>query len=177
MNIDRLKCFIEPYYSDKDIMHNLWHIELVHKWVDKIIEMGKYNVDYENLIYAMFFHGFIYSHENDIRIWLKTESMPNERIEKIVEISWESQRQEIPKTMEGKILHDAHVLEGGKTYLMVKTLITGSVRGQSLVQTLDFMKKHVIDKNHCYLPETMGLCNEMNEYAKNFIKDIENGIL
>ena len=29
----------------------------------------------------------------------------------------------IPETMEGKILHDAHVLEGGKTYLMVKTLM------------------------------------------------------
>ncbi len=33
-------------------------------------------------------------------------------------------------------MHDAHVLEGGKTYLIVKTLITGSVRGQSLVDTL-----------------------------------------
>jgi len=38
--------------------------------------------------------------------------------------------------MEGKILHDAHMIEGGKIYLIVKSLITGSVRGQTLEQTI-----------------------------------------
>ena len=27
--------FVEPYYADKDIMHNMWHIELVQKWLIK----------------------------------------------------------------------------------------------------------------------------------------------
>ena len=93
-------------------------------------------------------------------------------IAKTVKIAWESQRSEIPETMEGKILHDAHVLEGGKTYLMVKTLITGSVRGQSLPETLDYMEKNVLDKNICYLPETIPLCNEMNKYTNRFFEDL-----
>lgn len=177
MYTDKLKSFVESYYEDKDIMHNLWHIELVHKWVDKIIKIGSYTVDYESLIYAMFFHGFIYSNEDDIKTWLKEQNIRDEKIENIITISWESQRQEVPRTIEGRILHDAHVLEGGKTYLVVKTLITGSVRGQSLLQTLDFLKKNVVDQNHCYLPETNKLCHEMNEYAKNFIIELENGIM
>lgn len=49
-------------------------------------------------------------------------------------------------------MHDAHVLEGGKAYLIVKTLITGSVRGQSLVETLDFMERNVLNnKNRLHL--------------------------
>ena len=60
------------------------------------------------------------------------------------------------------ILHDAHVLEGGKTYTVVKTLITGSVRGQSLEETLSFMQKNVLGANKCYLPETIKMCNEMS---------------
>lgn len=28
--------FVEPYYIDKDIMHNMWHIELVNRMVKKI---------------------------------------------------------------------------------------------------------------------------------------------
>ena len=28
--------FVEPYYADKDIMHNMWHVELVQKEVEKI---------------------------------------------------------------------------------------------------------------------------------------------
>lgn len=79
------------------------------------------------------------------------EKNSKDEIQKIVMIAWESQRPEVPKTFEGKVLHDAHVLEGGKTYADVKTLITGSVRGQSLLETLDYMKNNVVDKNVCYI--------------------------
>lgn len=129
LNQKALLEFVEPYYADKDIMHNLWHIELVKKMVDKIISMGGYETDYESLLSAVYFHGFIYKEEAAIEQWLKTHGFSDERTEKILKISWESQRSEVPETIEGKILHDAHVLEGGKTYLVVKTLITGSVRG------------------------------------------------
>ena len=97
-------------------------------------------------------------------------------ISKTIKIAWESQRSEIPETIEGKILHDAHVLEGGKTYLVVKTLITGSVRGQSLIETLDFMEKNVLNQNKCYLPETIPLCEEMNLYTNKFFADLKEGI-
>ncbi len=95
-----------------------------------------------------------------------------DKIDKIIKIAWESQRSEVPETIEGKILHDAHVLEGGKTYLVVKTLITGSVRGQDLESTLKFMNENVLDKNKCYLKETIPLCEEMNNYTNEFYKQI-----
>lgn len=101
----------------------------------------------------------------------------DKEIKKIVKIAWESQRPEVPDTLEGKLLHDAHVLEGGKTYTVVKTLITGSVRGQTLKQTLDFMKNNVLDKNKCYLLETIKLCEEMNDYTSKFYDDLIKGIL
>ncbi|MBP3294882.1 MAG: hypothetical protein J6N32_14115 [Clostridia bacterium] len=175
MDIQKLKEFSAPYYKDKDIMHNLWHIELVEKWIDRILHLGNYTVDSEAITYALYFHGFIYSDEEKIKQWLTENHVRN--IDKILKISWESQRPEVPETLEGKILHDAHVLEGGKTYLVVKTLLTGSVRGQTLTETVRYLKEHVIDHNHCYLPETIGLCDEMNEYAKQFVNELEKGIL
>jgi len=30
-NIEELKLFVKPYYENKDIMHNMWHIDLVEK--------------------------------------------------------------------------------------------------------------------------------------------------
>lgn len=168
--------FIEPYYVEKDIMHNMWHIELVKKMVVKIISIGRYEVDEECLLLATYFHGFIYKDEEKIRQWMKAQNYAEDTIAKTIKIAWESQRSEIPETIEGKILHDAHVLEGGKTYLVVKTLITGSVRGQSLVDTLNYMEKNVLDKNKCYLPETIPLCEEMNGYTNKFFKDLIEGI-
>ena len=169
--------FVKPYYADKDIMHNMWHIELVEKMVEKIIKAGDYRVDKESLCLATYFHGFIYREEDTIVQWLKDNGYCDEKIRKVIQIAWESQRREIPETLEGKILHDAHVLEGGKTYLVVKTLITGSVRGQSLPETLDYMERNVLGKNTCYLPETISLCGEMNQFAEAFYEALREAIL
>lgn len=176
MNEKSLMAFVEPYYIDKDIMHNMWHIELVKKMVNKILSIGDYVVDKECLLLATYFHGFIYRDKDKIKQWMKEQNYDEEMFAKTIEIAWESQRSEIPKTVEGKILHDAHVLEGGKTYLIVKTLITGSVRGQSLVDTLNYMERNVLDKNKCYLKETIPLCEEMNKYTNNFFEELIEGI-
>ena len=168
--------FAYPYYADKDIMHNMWHIDLVKKMVDKIIDLGSYKVDRNVLLLATYFHGFIYKDEDRIRTWMIEHDYCEDLINKTLQVAWESQRREVPKTLEGKILHDAHVLEGGKTYLTVKTLITGSVRGQSLQETLAYMKDNVLDKNSCYLDVTVPLCDEMNQFTNDFYEALISGI-
>lgn len=168
--------FVHPYYVTKDIMHDMWHIELVKKMIDKILSISHYEVDKESLLLATYFHGFIYSDEDKIKQWLATHEFKKDQISKNIKISWESQREEIPETIEGKILHDAHVLEGGKTYLILKTLITGSVRGQSLMETMNYMEKNVLNKNVCYLPETIPLCEEMNKFTNEFFEELAEGI-
>ena len=55
---------------------------------------------------------------------------------------------------------------------IVKTLITGSVRGQSLEETLNFMKENVLNKNKCYLPETIKMCDEMNKKTNEFYNEL-----
>ena len=42
---------------------------------------------------------------------------------------------------------------------------------------LKFMEKNVLNKNKCYLPETIPLCEEMNKYTNDFFKDITKGIM
>lgn len=89
--------FVEPYYKEKDIMHNMWHIELVKKQMDKILSVSHYEVDYKSLLLAMYFHGFIYKEEQKIRAWLDEQNYDEEQIKKIVQIAWESQRSEVPE--------------------------------------------------------------------------------
>lgn len=137
-----------------------------------LLELGGFQVNYCNLMLAMCFHGFIYSDEEKIRAWLTEHGINEENAEKIIEIAWESQRSEVPRTLEGKILHDAHVLEGGRTYLIIKTLITGSLRGQTLPETLKYMKNHVLDQNKCYLKETIFLCEEVNRFTNDFYEEL-----
>ena len=41
--------FASPYYEDKDIMHNMWHIELVQRMVNRILSLCNYDIDEETL--------------------------------------------------------------------------------------------------------------------------------
>ncbi|MDR6550941.1 hypothetical protein [Paenibacillus qinlingensis] len=107
---------------------------------------------------------------------MKNQDLCEERIEKIIKVSWESQKDEVPETLEGKLLHDAHMIEGGKTYLIVKTLCTGTARGQSLEQTLDFIESHVLGKGECYLPEAQAVYFDMQQFAGTFIKELREGL-
>ena len=176
MDKEKLLEFSCPYYANKDIMHNMWHIELVEKYVNKIIEMGCYDVNVSHITYATYFHGFIYNAEHEVSAWLVKQNLPDSEIDQIVKIAYESQREETPGTLEGKILHDAHIIEGGKTYLITKCLITGSVRGQSLLETIDYIETNIIDKAVCYLPETIPLLNKANLFTRKFIADLKAGI-
>ena len=48
--------------------------------------------------------------------------------------------------------------------------------GQSLEEILSFMQKKVLGANKCYLPDTIKMCNEMNEYTVYFYKELVAGI-
>ncbi len=106
--------FAEPYYIDKDIMHNMWHIELVKKMINKSLSISNYKADEECLTLATYFHGFIYRDEERIKQWMMSQNCNDETISRTIKIAWESQRSEVPETLEGKILHDAHVWRAEK---------------------------------------------------------------
>ncbi|WP_291583891.1 hypothetical protein [Clostridium sp. UBA6640] len=171
-----MKEFVNPYYKNKDIMHDLSHIERVLKYVEKLLKEGKYEADIDILIYSAYFHGFIYNSEERIIQWLQEQGLSREKISKIIKVSWESQKDNIAETLEGKILHDAHMIEGGKTYLVVKSLITGSVRGQTLEETIRYIEENVLNKGTCYLQEAKTIFKNQQEFAKQFIKDLKEGL-
>lgn len=61
-------------------------------------------------------------------------------------------------SIEGKILHDAHMIESRNTFLIVKSLITGLVRGQTLEEMIEYIEKNILGKGQCYLAEAKKMC-------------------
>ncbi|MGL5415966.1 MAG: hypothetical protein ACRDAU_09930 [Clostridium sp.] len=178
ININSLIDFVLPYYTTKDIMHDLSHIERVLKYVKKLILDSSYrHINMDIITYATYFHGFIYSDEEAIVTWLKTQDVSNEDIDKIITVAWESQKYKSAKTLEGKLLHDAHMIEGGKNYLIVKSLITGSLRGQTLDETISYIENNLLSKGTCYLPVAQKIYHSQQKFTIDFIKDLKEGLL
>jgi uncharacterized protein len=111
-----IRKFARKFYKNKDTMHDLSHIDRVLRKA-KII--GK-TTDHNPVILeaAAYFHGFIYSHEKEVRRFLAKMRVEPSSAERIVRVAWESQKESAPRTQEGKILHDAHVLEGDDFFMI-----------------------------------------------------------
>lgn len=101
--------FAEPYYKNKDVMHDLSHIKRFLKKAQTLAECYKGQVDIRIIVYATYFHGFVYSEETAIRKVLADEGFSSNEIELMIKAAKESQVDAIPETLEGKILHDAHL--------------------------------------------------------------------
>jgi uncharacterized protein len=174
VNIEEVEAFVDRDYVTKDIMHNLAHIYRIVKLAS---EIGKsYEHDPKLLAIAAYFHGNIYFRELEIREFLRAKNLPQSDIDRVIKIAWESQKDSHPETIEGKILHDAHLLEGGKNFMITKSLVTGIARGQSLLETIKYIEENIIGKFKCCLPELQKLYDEKEEYTKEFIRDLKSNL-
>jgi uncharacterized protein len=63
-NINELIEFVVPYYQNKDIMHNLSHIETVLKCTDRISKHNGITINEDVIRYVAYFHGFVYNEED-----------------------------------------------------------------------------------------------------------------
>jgi len=176
LTIKEIEKFVEPFYQNKDIMHNLSHIRRILKTAKMLMKYYDNEIDKDLIIYGAYFHGIINENENQIYKFLKSKDLSNEKINKILQVSWESQKEKAPETLEGKILHDAHLIEGGTTFLIVKSLITGTLRGQTLEETIEYIEKKILGKFTCYLPEAQNIYNEKEKFARKFLKDLKENL-
>lgn len=172
ISVAEVEAFVSPDYASCDIMHNLDHIHRLLKLAREIAR--NYNHDAELLELGAYFHGTIALREADIRQFLADRQVQPAAVDRVIQIAWESQKESQAETIEGKILHDAHLLEGGKTFMITKSLVTGTARGQSLEETLQYLEQRILGKFQCCLPESKALYAEKEAYTRQFLQDLRS---
>ena len=154
-------------------MHDLSHI-------DRILSLAKQmcqrypQASLQTVICGAYLHGI--PETDEIKEFLTSIYISEQEIQDIINASRGSLKEQTPLSLEGKILHDAHLLEGGKTFLITKSLVTGTQRGQSINETIAYIEKNILGKNRVYLNENEKAYAEKQTYAKNFIDDLRRGL-
>ncbi len=166
----KAKQFVFPYYESKDLMHDFSHIERILKLAKEL--SANYQIEYKLLTLGAYFHGIIYQYEDEVVSFLREEGENEENIKNIIVLAWGSQKDREPRTLAAKVLHDAHLLEGGKTFQIVKTLVTGTARGQSLTETLEYLDFHIKSEYKCYLPESQEAFRQKQQFTIEFYEDL-----
>lgn len=176
VKIKQIENLVKPFLAGKDEMHDVSHLRRVLRVAKSLSK--KYKVDIEILTYGAYLHGVSYEHKKKIIEFLKSQALSIDKINKIVRVGQESKSEASryyirAETTEGKILHDANLIEGGKTFIITKSLIAGTRKGQTLQQTIDFLEHNVFGKFKCYLPEAQKIYRAKEEFAKEFLKDLK----
>ena len=166
--------FCNPFYDSKDVMHNMSH---VYRVIDKAGELSKkYEVDFEEIEIGLYFHGVIKQKKKEIWLQLENFGFSNEKIDRIIRISEASHKEDEPKSLEEKIVHDSHILEGEKYFQIIKSIVTGTARNQTLEKTIEYFKNNIMGRFNCYLPESKAILEEKEKKSKEVIEDIEKSL-
>ena len=173
--IKDVRNFVEGIYqkNERGLIHGVEHTERLVKDAVKLAQPYAGEYDSEILELAGMMHGVVHYGEENIRNWLIEQGLVTEHVERIITVAWESQAKSIPVTLEGMILHDAHYVEGGKEFHVLKPIIVGTEMGQSLDKTIEYMKSSMMESPVCFLPESKELFNEIHQYTIDFICNLE----
>ena len=87
----------------------------------------------------------------------------------------ESGKESHPQTREGAYLHDAHLIEGGRTFGIAKCLVTGALRGQTLEETLDFIESNLLGRFTQDKYE-MIVDVEQEEFTREFVAELRQAL-
>jgi uncharacterized protein len=144
---------LEPLYAKKDPAHGLGHIRRVH--AKALIFSRKREADRAVLSLGAALHGVVGDSKPQAEQLLLMDGVPADLLDKGIRTAIESQTYSIPESMEGKILHDAHLCEGGDDFLVVKCLSVASFRGYPIADTYVWVKDKIIGNRsrRCCLPE------------------------
>jgi uncharacterized protein len=168
-----IEAFVEPLYAGKDVMHDLSHVRRVLQSARDLMGYYAEQVDEELIPCGAYFHGIIRQNEPRVVEFLTVAGLGTDRIRRIVQVARESLKDEEADSLEGKILHDAHLTEGGRTFMIVKSLLTGAARGQTLEQTIDYFERNILGRFACYLPVAQQKYEEQNDFAREVLRDLK----
>ena len=166
--------FVAPFYVGKDMMHDLTHIDRVLKKAYEMAEIRQ--VDREVLLLSGYFHGIIGQHKEAISAFLEAQGYSDVQRNYVLSVAEESDKAAHPVTMEGKTLHDAHLLEGGEVFGIIKSLITGSIRGQSLEESMDYYESYLSGQYKCVLKENFKAYSDREAFAHMVIAKLSKEI-
>ncbi len=129
--------YVTPYYEAKDLLHGIDH---AYRLIDAAREIGtaeSMTFDDEIMVYGGLFHGLAAQHAAEIGAFFGPEESALAGI--VLDAAIASLGRSECRTTEEKLLHDAHVVEGGDLYFFIKPLLTGTYVRQPLEETLSFI--------------------------------------
>lgn len=169
-----LEEFLRADYAAKDTMHDLTHIRRVYLAAEKLAGVSEMAYDADVLLIGAYLHGVVYmpEREREARSFLLASGVSQPVIDRAITAAVESQTDAQPESAEGILLRDGHLLEGGRSFLLVKTLVTGGARGSTLADIIVFWERQVAGRFRCVLPAAQARYEEQEAFARGVFEEL-----
>lgn len=156
-------------------MHGLAHVKRLLQSAYWLME--RYPADEPTVVLGAYLHGIADKWPDAVVSELTKLGFSSSERQRILKAAQESQKEACPELLEGKILHDAHLIEGGPTFLLVKALVTGTERGQRLDETIDVVERELLGRFSCCFPEAQAIYVQKERYAIEAINSLKEHLV
>lgn len=169
--LEKLVDFIRELHGRLDEMHGLEHKK---RLLADARHLGKGKAyDDELLIFGAYLHGIKKDEKSKVVEFLQSLGFTPPDIEHIIKVALESEKDARPETTEGALLHDAHLIEGGKYFGIAKSLVTGTLSGQTLLETLEYIERYHVGRFKCVFPKAQAKYQEKDEFTGEFVRHVK----
>ncbi|MBD3168181.1 MAG: hypothetical protein GF307_01775 [candidate division Zixibacteria bacterium] len=169
--LEKLVDFIRELHGHLDEMHGLEHKK---RLLDDARHLGKGKAyDDDLLVFGAYLHGLKDDEKSKAVEFLQSFDFNQPVIDDIIKVALESEKDAEPETTEGALLHDAHLIEGGKYFGIAKSLVTGTLSGQTLLETLVYIENNHVGRFKCVFPEAQEIYTEKDKFTGEFVRHVK----
>jgi len=162
---------IEPFHEGKDPAHGMEHIHRLRLMAKTICQNS--GIPREDIYFAIFFHGLTTTQQDQVESTFISFGKTPEEAKHYRELSTYMSRDAVPSTNEEKVLHDCHVLEGGKYFALIKSIITGLFDDRSIGSSIELYEKKILPKQRCYLSYTRRILKDQQKIMKDMAQNMK----
>lgn len=155
-------------------MHDYRHIRRLRLQAGKLCRA--LGIPIKDIAMAIYYHNLTDKQKQELDHFLMAYGYEKNQLEKLRRLETKMERTQVPTTQEEKVIHDCHILEGGKYFFMIRTLIADSHDGKNIQQTLQKLEEEIIPSTKCYLPLTREKLKEQHKVAKDIIAELRENL-
>jgi uncharacterized protein len=178
LNLDAVERLVSSDYDNKDTMHDLTHIKRVYAAAVRIAAAAQLSCDADVLKLGAYLHGVVYLEARALQLHrqLLELGLAPQTVERAMQAARESQTDADARSPEGIALHDGHLLEGGRSFLLVKSLVSGAARGSTLAEIVEYWSEHDTGRTRCVLPAAQSVFEQRLAFARSVFEELAEDV-
>lgn len=172
IDVASVRQFVEPLVAERDCMHDMTHLDRVAARALTLCRRRRGCL--EIALVASYLHSTYQDFGTLLVEFLDSKGVKNTKREAIFEAASGGSHSAVPRSLAGKIVHDANLVESNaEAFLFAKYLCTGAARGCTFQEIVAYAIAELRAPNaRCAFRDSQSVHNRQRDFARLHFEEL-----